>query len=163
MPADVLARARLGGEKVLAASPTADDTWLLGTRDALVIVGPDQTAHLPWETVESADWDRAAERFRVVEVGAYGQPQPRHDFDVTDPGLLLELVRERVTASVVLQRRVELRGRTGFFVIARRPPNGRGEISWAWQFDPGVDPEDPAVRAAADLGLRTAAEELGLQ
>ncbi|MGH3444367.1 MAG: hypothetical protein ACRDPB_03235, partial [Nocardioidaceae bacterium] len=76
------------------------------------------------------------------------------------PGELLALVRERVTASVVLQRRVRLSGRRGLSVIARRPPAG-GVIAWAYRFDPGVDPDDPQVRAVAEEGLRAAAEELG--
>jgi hypothetical protein len=57
---------------------------------------------------------------------------------------------------------VVLRGRTGFFVIARRSPSGTGEITWAYEFDPGVDPDDPEVRAAAEQSLQVAAEELGL-
>ena len=62
---------------------------------------------------------------------------------------------------MVLQRRVELGGRLGLVVVARRPPSG-GPVSWASDLDPGVDPADPAVAAAADQGLRAAAEELGL-
>jgi hypothetical protein len=75
---------------------------------------------------------------------------------------LLTLVRERVTASVVLQRRVTVAGRRGFFVVARRSPTGVGDLQWAYEFDAGVDPDDPQVRHLAETGLRAAAEELGL-
>ena len=81
---------------------------------------------------------------------------------LSEPGRLLELVRERVTASVVLQRRVVVLGEKGLLVIARRPPRGDGEITWAYEFDRGVDPEDPTVMEAAKDGLRCAEEELGL-
>ena len=42
------ARARLArGERVLASTVAGDGSWLLGTRDALVVVGPDDTLRLP--------------------------------------------------------------------------------------------------------------------
>ena len=162
-PADVLTRARLArGEKVLAHAAADDGTWLLGTRDALVVVEPADTIRLAWETVESADWDRDTGRLRVAEVGEFGQPRPVHRFTLTDPQRLLQLVRERVTASVLLQRRVEVRGRRGLTVIARRPPRGRGEITWAYELDPGLDPADPEVARAAEEGLRAARLDVGL-
>ena len=98
----------------------------------------------------------------VSEVGEFGRVRPRHVFEVSEPRLLLELVRERVTASVVLQRRVTTAGKRGLQVIARRSPVGGGEILWAYLFDVGVDPEDPAVMAAAEAGLDAARAELGL-
>jgi hypothetical protein len=165
-PAAVLAAAPLGrGEKVLAATPTADDIWLLGTRDALVLApvtvpNAAQPRRVPWEQVERADWDRDEERLVVTEVGEYGVQRPRHVFSVAEPGLLLELVRERVTASVLLQRRVAVEGRSGLFVVARRAPAGHGPITWAYEFDPGVNPEDPTVMAAAEAGLRAAQGEV---
>lgn len=185
VPAAVLAAASLAqGEKVLAATSTTDDRWLLGTRVALhvvpspkpspvseqsgeaaaqpsSVVEPVET-RIPWESVERADWDRDEEQLVVTEVGEFGRVRPRHVFPVSEPGLLLELVRERVTASVVLQRRIFTDGTRGLLVIGRRPPTGEGEVIWAYQFDAGVDPEDPAVAAAAEEGLRAAQADLGL-
>ena len=71
-------------------------------------------------------------------------------------------MRDRVTASVVLQRRVVVRDRLGLVVVARRAPNGSGDLTWAYELDAGLDPDDPVVRSAAEAGLRSAAEELGL-
>lgn len=164
VPADVLARAGVRrGDKVRAAARAADGTWLLGTAAVLVAVPPGGPAlTIAWERVENADWDREGERLRVAEVGEFGQVRPVHVFTLRDPGLLLPMVRERVTASVVLQRRVVVSGKKGFAVLARRSPTGSGEIGWAFEFDAGVDPDDPEVRRLADEGLRAAAEELGL-
>jgi len=164
-PADVVARAGLArGEKVLAAARSEDGTWVLGTRDALVLL-PHGEAALPtriaWEHVQAADWSRDDDRLRVSEVGEYGRPRPVHEVVLEEPGLLLQLVRERVTASVVLQRRVEVGDGRGLMVVARRPPRG-GDVAWAYELDPGLDPDDPVVRDAAETGLRRAAEELGL-
>ena len=161
-PADVVARAALGrGDTVLASARTADDTWLLGTRTALVVVLDEGTVRIPWEQVETADWDRDEELLRVAEVGEFGVERPVHVFTLSDPVRLLQMIRERVTASVVLQRRVVVSGRRGLSVVGRRAPRGDGEISWAYEFDRGVDPSDPAVRAAAEEGLRAAQAEVG--
>jgi len=164
-PADVVARAGLArGEKVLAAARSEDGTWALGTRDALVLLPAGDgaaPARIPWENVQAADWSRDDDRLRVSEVGEYGRPRPVHELVLAEPGLLLQLVRERVTASVVVQRRVEVADGRGLTVVGRRPPRG-GDVSWAYELDPGVDPDDPAVREAAEAGVRSAAEELGL-
>lgn len=164
VPADVLSRAGLTrGERVLASCAADDGTWLLGTRDAFVVVGQEgETTRIAWEQVESADWSRDDDRLRVREVGEFGRPRPSYVFTLAQPGSLLSFLRERVTASIVLQRRVVVRGRSGLAVIARRPPNGSGAISWAYELDPGLDPDDPEVRAMAEAGLRAATEELGL-
>lgn len=171
VPEEVVARAGLARRvKVLAATQARDGTWLLGTRRALVVV-PGQTsgeaeaaaATIPWEQVASADWSREDDRLRVAEVGEFGRPRPVHVFALDDPGQLLPMVRERVTASVVLQRRVVVRGRQGLVVVARRPPDGTGTMTWAYELDPGLDPEDPEVKRLAEQGLQAAAEELGLR
>lgn len=169
VPGDVLSRASVQrGQKVLAGTQAADGTWLLGTREALHIlppaaVGADATeTRIPWENIERVDWNREEDRLVVSEVGEFGRVRPQHVFAVSEPGVLLELVRERVTASVVLQRRVFTHGKRGLLVIGRRPPGRDGEVLWSYEFDAGVDPDDPDVMAAADAGLRAAQEELGL-
>jgi hypothetical protein len=162
LPDEVRQRAGLArGERVLSGAPASGGTWLLGTRDALVIVTPDGSRRLPWERVEAADWDRDAERVRISEVGEFGQPRPVHTFTLDEPGDLLPLIRERVTASIVMQRRVAVAGRRGVLVIARRAPRGDGEITWACEYDEGVDPDDPLVRLVVDEALEAARGEVG--
>ena len=163
-PDDVITRAGLPrGTHVLAAAGDRDGTWLLGTRDHLVVVpeaaGP---VLIPWEQVESAEWRRDDDRLMVSEVGDPGGTRRVREYVIDDPGQLLAFVRERVTASVVLQRRVVVRDRRGLSVVARRAPNGTGDLTWSYELDEGLDPDDPEVRELAEQGVRTAAEELGL-
>jgi hypothetical protein len=158
----VVQRAALGpGDAVLAWGHSEDGPWLLGTREALVVVLEDDSVRIPWEQVETADWDRDEERLRVAEVGDFGVERPVHVFTLSDPARLLQLIRERVTASVVMQRRVVVSGTRGVVVVGRRAPRGDGEITWAYEFDPGVDPSDPVVREASAAGLRAAQAEVG--
>ena len=163
-PADVLQHARLPrGERLLAAARATDGTWLLGTRVALVLVRPQgQAQRLAWEDVAHADWDREQDRLRVVELAEFGVAPVVHELAIEDPGLVLDLVRERVTASVLLTRRVPVEPRRGLTVVARRAPGGRDPVTWSYELDSGLDPDDPLVRAAAEQGLRSAREELGL-
>ncbi|RYC14583.1 hypothetical protein [Nocardioides zhouii] len=150
------------GEKVLASATTDDGSLIAGTRDAFYIATGEETRRVPWEQVEAADWDRDTDTFRLSEVGSWGEQRPVHTAVLADPGRLLELVRERVTASVVLQRHVAVSGRRGLRVIARRAPSGAGGVQWIYEYDAGVDPEDPAVRTLAREALEGMRQEVGL-
>lgn len=143
---------------VLAAAVAEDGTPIAGTRDALHIGNQE----IPWETVEKADWDSETDTLVISEVGTWGAARPVHRLAVPEPGRLLELIRERVTASVVLQRRVPIRGRQGLMVVARRAPRGDQPVSWIYEFDEGVDPEDPHVMALAEKALADAQNDVGL-
>ena len=150
--------------KVLAAVEAGDSAWLAGTRDTLHVVEADgaERLSLRWEQVQRADWDLDSSTLRIERVEEYAHPVTAYSFVLDEPGALLSLVRERVTASVVLQRRVDLERKRGFSVIARRAPAGGGDVTWAFEFDRGIDPDDPRVTAAAGAALREAQESLGL-
>lgn len=151
------------GERLLASAAAPDGTVLGGTRDAFYLAVPGQEVRrTPWEEVEAARWDRDTDTFHLSEVGSWGQQRPRVEIQLDEPGRLLELVRERVTASVVLQRHVAVRGRRGLRVIARRAPSGERPVQWVYEYDEGIDPDDPEVRAAAEQALAAARLEVGL-
>lgn len=151
------------GERVLASCESTDGVMLAGTRDALYFGAKDEpVTRVPWERVGAADWDREEAVFRVSLVGSWGSVKVVHTFDIAAPGRFLQLVRERVTASIVLQRHVPLDGRHGVRVIGRREPRGRGEIEWFFEYDEAVDPADPAVREASAAALAAARADVGL-
>jgi hypothetical protein len=145
------------GEKVLAWAEATGGA-VAGTVAALYLP---EGLRIPWEQVEAADWDLETETLKVTEVGTWGAARPVHSVVLQDPALLLQLVRERVTATVVLQRHVAIRGRSGVRVIARRAPTGARELSWLFEYDEGVDPADPFVEHAAQEALAAARDEVG--
>lgn len=163
-PPEVVAATDLAkGERVLAAARGEDRTWLLGTRTRLAVVAPDGSAtSLAWEEVEDAGWDAESSRIEVREAGEFGRP--RRTWSVAmgdaDPRALLQLLRERVTASIVVQRKAQVRGRRGVVVACRRSPVG-GPLRWTVDFDPGVDPDDPEALAVAEELLAKLRRELG--
>ena len=153
-------REQLGGQRALAAASAGDGAWLVGTRDGLHAVG-DQPRSWAWEQVLRADWDDETRRLEVVPVGEYGAPVERSTYALDGAADLLTLVRERVSASVLLQRWVAVSGRRGFHVFARRPPRG-GKVTWGFELDAGVDPDDPDVRRVMDEALAQAQTTLGV-
>jgi hypothetical protein len=148
------------GESELARAES-EAGLVVGTRDALYVPTGAGHVRVPWEQVESADWDNEGDRLRVREVGTWGERRPEHLLTIADPGRLLELVRERVTATVLLQRHVAVDGSRGVRVIARRAPSGGREVTWLFEYDEGIDPVDPLVVLAADRALAAAQEDVG--
>ena len=164
VPHEVLRAALAPRERLLAVTRTTDGSWLLATRDRLSTVGASgaEVARLRWEEIQRADWDRDTATLRVEAVRDFGEKVATSAYTLEEPGALVALVRERVDASIVLQRKVPVVGKRGFTVVARRPPSAAGELIWAFEFDPGIDPDDAVVAAAADLALGEAKESLGL-
>jgi hypothetical protein len=149
------------GESELARADS-EAGLVVGTRDALYV--PTSVGHVrvPWEQVESADWNSEGDVLRVREVGTWGERRPEYLLSIADPGRLLELLRERVTSTVVLQRHVPVDGTRGVRVIARRAPSGQREVTWMFEYDEGIDPADPLVAQAAERALATAQADVGL-
>lgn len=145
------------GERVLAWT-ASESGPVAGTRDALYL--PDGT-RLPWHEVETADWDRETGALVVRGVGRYGQPRPEHHLVLSDPGRVLELLRERVTASIVLTRHVLVDGPFGVKVIGRRESSGAREVEWFVEYDAGLDPADPMVEIAVAEALAATRAEVG--
>jgi hypothetical protein len=149
------------GERVLAGAPDSDGVWVVGTDRALHIGVGQPARKLAWEQIDRASWDEETERLVVVEVADFGMPQPRHELAVRDPRRLLDLVRERVTASVLLTRHVPVSGSRGLKVVARRSPTRQGDVVWSTWLGEGLDPADPEVARAVDEALAAARAELG--
>jgi len=163
VPPQVVGQLELtAGERVLSAVADRGGRWHVATDRAFHVGVDDGWQRIPWQRVDRASWDRDADLLAVIEVADFGQPQPRFDLDLAEPGRFLEVVRERVTASVLLSRHVSVTGSRGLKVVARRPPAGDGELDWSFWLDVGLDPADPLVREAAERGLSEARAELGL-
>ena len=142
------ARVRAGSDGVSGA--------IGGTRNALYL--PHRVA---WEQVASADWDQEESVLRVVELAPFGQHSPVHRVPLEDADRLLQLVRERVTASIVVQRHVSVSGRQRVRVLGRRAPGTHGEIAWFVEYDDALDPAAPDVDRVVQEALAAARRDLG--
>jgi hypothetical protein len=115
---------------------------------------------LAWERVERADWARDSDRLAVVEVTEPEADEVVTQLRIDEPGQLLELIRERVTKSIVCSIYARVHRSTGVSVIGRRSPSGRGPVRWTSVLSPGLDPRDPHVRAVTESALEQARGEL---
>ncbi|MGN6333841.1 MAG: hypothetical protein ACTHOD_19675 [Motilibacteraceae bacterium] len=148
-------------ERVLAAAERLDGGWAVATERALLLVpvggaagrSDEPVERIAWWTVDSAAWDDASERL-VVDARPPGRRPLVRRLALTEPAssLLPETVRERVQASIVVSQKVRLLGRAGGRVTARQVP-GTADLVWNVQLDPGLDPADPQVQAAAEAAL----------
>ena len=150
------------GERLLAATRDANGRQIVGSDRALYVPVDGGWHRMPWQRIDQATWDRETEALVVIEVADYGQPQPRYEFAVPEPGQLLEFVRERVTASVLLTRYVPLPDGEELQVIARRAPVADSEVDWFVRLGDTLDPSDPSVVRLVEQALADAQDELGV-
>ncbi|WP_336204566.1 hypothetical protein [Nonomuraea sp. LPB2021202275-12-8] len=152
LPADVRKSLALQpGERVLTFSPAAGDGFVVATNLALFLA---DGTRVPYETIDRAAWDEEGLRLLTTD-GA------RHQAPVPDPRLLPETVRERVNATIVVNKHVALPGRGGVRLVARRRPAGE-MVGWTFVFDEGLDPEDPGLRAQAEQALEGLRRSMGV-
>lgn len=132
--------------RFLAAATAVDGTVVGGARGALHV----GERVLPWARIRSATWDADTATLTVLTVDedavvlAFGAGSDR----------LLALVRERITASMVLQRPFP-----GGRVVARRGLTGERTVDWQVEYDAAVP--SPQDESAATVALARARSELG--
>jgi hypothetical protein len=155
LPSDQRASLHLDtSDRVLSAARLRDDSWVAATHGGLALA--DQT--LDWSSITQAQWDADAATLTLHWLTEQGSGE--RQLLVADAGTLPETVYARVTATIVLSRRVTVAGGRGLRVAARRQP-GSDELTWQVVPDSGVDPDDPPVQAAVNAALRQMAVELG--
>lgn len=159
-------------ERVRALVPAGERlrAWATGPPrldgEPTLVVATDCALYAPGY-IEAMDWDqvqRAAWEEPVLEIvrGATDALTPSIARITLDaPGSIPEVVRERVSACIVVQRHVELVGDRGVRLVARRVRQS-DEIRWSAIFDAGLDPTDPNLRHQADQSLRDYRASLGI-
>lgn len=143
--------------KALAWGTTTEGALVVAAPDALVISSADSTLVIPWHAVDVGAWQppKFSIRYRDLDTGN----ALRLNLSLAEAGELPPVLRERVDRTVLVTRRVTLVGESGVVMAARRDPTG--QISWTVVFDPGLDPRDPQLQAAAREGLAELRRSLG--
>jgi hypothetical protein len=130
---------------------------------------PGYPERLPWHLIDKVTWQS-----NVLTLVAAVDPgdgvlveQPPRSVRLEQPRDIPQTVRVRVQKAIAFTRHHPLPGaegtgvRRGVRVVGRRVP-GEDGVSWQLVFDPGVDRDDPAVRAAASAYVDQARAEVGL-
>jgi hypothetical protein len=160
-------RIRLPREEVQALGvPAGERTVGWGRLAAGCAVATDRALYaatlggrLPWHAISKAVWDPPYLSLTVVDRAGAVVGRPR--LDLVEPRDLPAAVHDRVTASVVVSEHVDLADGSGALIAARRDSDD-DEIRWSVVFDAGLDPTDPALRAAADDALARLRDALGI-
>jgi hypothetical protein len=142
-----------------AQGPVAGDgspTLVVATDRALYPF--DDLDRIPWEQVMRAAWDDPIQEV-VTTNGVGGVDVLR--LTLEDAGSIPQVVFERVMATIVMQRHIELVGKSGATLVARRVRDS-DEIRWEVVFDAGLDPSDLELRARADEELSALRAAVGI-
>jgi hypothetical protein len=162
LPADVRSALPLGtGERPLAYAQSRRGLWWVGTLAALYLPRGSDWLRVRWEVIEHAEWEQDSGTLVVTEAADFGERQQQHRADLDDASRLLQLIRERVTASVVLTRFVPVEGRAGMTLVGRRAPGTDADIEWSFVLDAGLEPDDPRLHEIARHALVEAEREMG--
>jgi hypothetical protein len=129
---------------MLAWAPTSNG-FGIGSPGALSYGGGGDWTHLGWHQIERGGWDEDGRRLRWQRYdGARGS------LDLTVPGRLPELFRERVAASIALEKFVPLTGERGVTITARRNLSDGRAIEWHATLTRGLTWQTSGVREAVD-------------
>lgn len=112
----------------------------------------------PWHHIQRGQWDEETKALTWTDTTGLEQTAT-----LEVAGRFPELFTERVTASVLFQRRVDL-GRGTYLVVALRRNLADSGDETAWTVFPGggADLGDPGVQAAADQALAAARAEFDI-
>lgn len=143
------------GERREAWAATPDDEAVVATDRALLLPGD---VRIAWPDVERATWQPPV--LTVLGIAEVEGAGVRHVVELVDERDLPQVVRARVTGSVLWSSHTRLDPAGGVRVVGRRRPGVEG-LSWQLVFDRGTDRADPFVRAQADRLLEDARRAIG--
>ena len=144
-PARILAWAR-GPDGYVVGSPAAL-SW-----------GEEEWRHVGWHEIERGGWNAETAQLSWVQYGGR-----RGSVGLEEPGRLPELFRERVAASIAVERFVSIHGDRGVIVTARRDLGRDAEISWHTSLTRGLTWQTDGVRAMADEAMTRLRTEFDLR
>ncbi|HMA46447.1 MAG TPA: hypothetical protein VKP11_04500 [Frankiaceae bacterium] len=154
LPAELRARLTLEPHEWLDGYARVDgeDGYALAS-DLGLRLAPSYTL-VRWEDVDGAVW-------REPELRVVADDGRRWLLRLVDGEHLADVIRVRVENSIVVSRHRRLRpdGR-GVRIVARQRSD-TGAVVWALRYDRGLDPADPALRAAGEALLGEVQAELG--
>ena len=145
------------GERAVAAGH-CNAGFVVATQNALYLQAV-EPKRIPWSTITRATWDEP--ELRMVLNPKAGGTSDLIVLRFDDTGELPTTIRERVTATIVMQERILLDGDRGAMFIARRGSDD-GEIVWNVVFDSGLDPTHPVLRQRAEESLEQLRSQLGI-
>jgi hypothetical protein len=132
--------------------------FVIGSPAALSWGGGEGWTHVGWHEIERGGWN--------TETGALSwtlHGGRRGSVTLDRPGRLPELFRERIAATIALERFVPVAGDRGVIVTARRDLAADGVISWHSSLTRGLTWHSDGVQAAAARAMAELRSEYDLR
>jgi hypothetical protein len=151
------------GERVLTLDHAPVGSLVAATAAAVYLSDqgePGRTwSRVGWEEVIRTGWD---DRRRILALtGAGPSGMWREELAVDRDSALVELARERVSATLLASAAIRYRDRICAVVMARRLP-GSGKVIWVTLLNQTGDTEDQAVRAKAAAAIAALGAQTGI-
>ena len=140
-----------GREPRILAWARAEEGYVIGSPAALSVSDGPDWLHLGWHQIERGGWQSDRRRLGWATYDGTGG-----EVGLAEPGRLPELFKERVAASIVVERFVPVPGSRegsgrGIVVHGRRDLGDDGEpIHWHASLGRGASWAQPGLREAAD-------------
>ena len=143
----MLIAARRGPARILAWARTATG-YCIGGLTRLSVSDEEGWTHTAWHEIERGEWNGETRTLRWRRLdGGHGSAV------LSEPGRMPELFRERIAATIALERFVPITGERGVIVTARRNLVEDGAISWHTTLTRGLTWGTDGVREAADRAV----------
>jgi hypothetical protein len=113
----------------------------------------DAWEHLGWHEIERGSWNADLNKLSWVRYAPPGEPPARGVLELTEPGRVPELFRERIAATITVERFVPLSGERGVIIAARRDLGAGGAVVWHGTLTRGLSWQTDGVRAAVDQAM----------
>ena len=95
----------------------------------------------------------SSQKLTWVHYAVPGEVPARGSLELTDPGRFPELFRERIQATIAVERFVPLAGERGVIIAARRDLGGSGAVAWHGTLTRGLSWQTTGVRDAVDQAM----------
>jgi hypothetical protein len=142
----------------ILAWATGPTEFVVGSPAALSWGREETWSHIGWHEIERGGWN--AETATLIWALYGGR---RGSARLEKPGRVPELFRERIAASIALERFVAVSGDRGIIVTARRDLATDGAISWQSSLTRGLTWQSEGVQAAADRAMAELRSEYDLR
>lgn len=150
MPGEIAAVVELSpGDRALAWATDDAGRHIVATEQALILQrNPPAYESIGWEAIDQASYADGVMSLTLVP--EFDGTANRLRVPIGDALDLPIAVRDRVTASIVVNQHVPLNGRKGLRVVARRR-TGEPELRWGYVLDTGVEDDEHLRSRAAGL------------
>lgn len=142
-------RAQPGRQVRILAWATTPEGFAIASPSALSFGNESGWSHLGWHEIERGGWDEQSGRLTWVRYGG-----DEGELSLTEPGRLPEVFRERVAASIVLEKFVPILNGRSVLISGRRDlADGDPQITWNSTLQRGLTWQTEGVRAATEEAI----------